>query len=96
MLCFSFKENGFTRSQTANYLEAWHYVKNRLATEPVMLKVHNVKLNFDIWLVLYICFMLYFWHNELSMRQRLSTIYPIHKAPHIDIGMQDVMEHFEH
>ena len=29
-------------------------VRNRPATEPVMLKVHNIKLSFDIWLVLYI------------------------------------------
>ena len=36
-------------------------VKNRLATEPVTLKVHNVILSFDIWLVLYIYFILYFW-----------------------------------
>jgi len=35
-------------------------VKNRLATEPVTLKVHNVILSFDIWLVLYIYFILYF------------------------------------
>jgi len=34
-------------------------VKNRLATEPVTLKVCNVKLSFDIWLVLYIYFILY-------------------------------------
>ena len=34
-------------------------VRNRLATELVMLKVHNVKLSFDIWLVLYIYFILY-------------------------------------
>jgi len=33
-------------------------VRNRLATESVMLKVHNVKLSFDIWLVLYIYFIL--------------------------------------
>ena len=36
------------------------YVRNKPATEPVMLKVHNIKLNFDIWLVLYIYFILYF------------------------------------
>jgi len=34
-------------------------VRNRLATEPVMLKVYNVKLSFDIWLVLYVYFILY-------------------------------------
>jgi len=34
-------------------------VRNRLATEPIMLKVHNVKLSFDIWLVLYMYFILY-------------------------------------
>jgi len=34
-------------------------VRNRPATKPVMLKVHNVKLSFDIWLVLYIYFILY-------------------------------------
>ena len=37
------------------------HVRNRLTTEPVMLKVCNVKLSFDIWLVLYIYFILYFW-----------------------------------
>jgi len=36
------------------------YVRNRSATEPVILKVHNVKLSFDIWLVLYMYFILYF------------------------------------
>jgi len=35
-------------------------VRNRPATEPVMLKVYNVKLSFDIWLVLYVYFILYF------------------------------------
>jgi len=30
------------------------FVRNRLATEPVMLKVHNVKLSFKIWLVLFL------------------------------------------
>jgi len=35
-------------------------VRNRPATEPVMLKVCNVKLSFDIWLVLYMYFILYF------------------------------------
>ena len=35
------------------------YIRDRLATELVMLKVHNVKLSFDIWLVLYIYFILY-------------------------------------
>ena len=34
-------------------------VRNRPATEPVMLKVYNVKLSFDIWLVLYMHFILY-------------------------------------
>jgi len=34
-------------------------VRNRPATEPVTLKVHNVKLSFDIWLVLYMYFILY-------------------------------------
>jgi len=29
-------------------------VRNRPATEPVTLKVYNIKLSFDIWLVLYI------------------------------------------
>ena len=27
-------------------------IRNRLATKPVILKVYNVKLSFDIWLVL--------------------------------------------
>ena len=35
-------------------------VRNRPATEPVILKVCNVKLSFDIWLVLYTYFILYF------------------------------------
>jgi len=39
-------------------------IKNRPATEPVTLKVHNVKLSFNIWLVLYIYFILYFWHFQ--------------------------------
>jgi len=30
-----------------------NYVRNKLATELVILKVCNVKLSFDIWLVLY-------------------------------------------
>ena len=34
-------------------------VRNRLATELIMLKVCNVKLSFDIWLVLYMYFILY-------------------------------------
>jgi len=34
-------------------------VRNRPATEPVTLKVRNVKLSFDIWLVLYMYFILY-------------------------------------
>ena len=35
------------------------FVRNKPATEPVTLKVHNVKLSFDIWLVLYMYFILY-------------------------------------
>ena len=35
------------------------YIRNRLATSLVMLKVHNVKLSFDIWLILYMYFILY-------------------------------------
>ena len=57
-----FEGNGFTGSQTVNCLKAWHYIRNKPATEPVMLKVHNVKLSFDIWLILYMYFILYFWH----------------------------------
>ena len=34
-------------------------VRNRLATEPVTQKVYNVKLSFNIWLVLYMYFILY-------------------------------------
>jgi len=34
-------------------------VRNRPAIEPVMLKVYNIKLSFDIWLVLYMYFILY-------------------------------------
>ena len=72
MSCFHanncpFKGNGFTRSWTANCLEAWHYIRNRPATEPVILKVYNVKLSFDIWLVLYMYFILYSWHSTCSL-----------------------------
>jgi len=35
--------------------------RNRPATELVILKVCNVKLSFDIWLVLYMYFILYSW-----------------------------------
>ena len=51
------------------------YIRDRLATELVMLKVHNVKLSFDIWLVLYIYFILYSWQ------------YPSFKAcsPHMEV-----------
>ena len=35
-------------------------VRNKLATKLVILKVHNVKLSFDIWLILYMYFILYF------------------------------------
>jgi len=34
-------------------------IRNRLATEPVMLKVYNIKLSFNIWLVLSMYFILY-------------------------------------
>ena len=34
-------------------------VRNRPVIEPVMLKVYNVKLSFNIWLVLYMYFILY-------------------------------------
>ena len=44
-----------------NMLTIMSSVRNRPATELVMLKVHNVKLSFDIWLVLYIYFILYSW-----------------------------------
>jgi len=40
-------------------------VRNKPATEPVILKVCNVKLNFDIWLVLYMYFILYSWQSPL-------------------------------
>ena len=61
-----FKGNGFTGRQTADCLEAWHYVRNRPATKPVILKVCNVKLSFDIWLVLYMYFILYSWYIWFS------------------------------
>jgi len=35
-------------------------IRNRLATKPVILKVYNIKFSFDIWLVLYMHFILYF------------------------------------
>ena len=41
------------------YAQTINIVKNRLTTKPVALKVHNVKLSFDIWLVLCIYFILY-------------------------------------
>ena len=47
-----------TRDVLALFWEAVA-VRNRPATELVMLKVCNVKLSFDIWLVLYIYFILY-------------------------------------
>ena len=34
-------------------------VRSKPATKPVTLKVHNVKLSFNIWLVLYMYFILY-------------------------------------
>jgi len=34
-------------------------VRNKPATKLVILKVHNVKLSFDIWLILYMYFILY-------------------------------------
>jgi len=35
-------------------------IRNRPATEPVTLKVCNVKLSFDIWLIIFMYFILYF------------------------------------
>jgi len=35
-------------------------VGNGLATKLVILEVHNIKLSFNLWLVLYIYFILYF------------------------------------
>ena len=51
-----FIKKHFPASQYICYL---FYVRNRPATEPVTLKVHNIKLSFDIWLVLYMYFILY-------------------------------------
>jgi len=52
-----------------------HFVRNRPATEPVTLKVRNIKFSFDIWLVLYMYFILYSWQ------------YPPFKAcgPHMEV-----------
>ena len=41
------------------YTQTINIIKNRLATKLVVLKVYNVKLSFDIWLLLYIYFILY-------------------------------------
>ena len=37
-----FKENSFIKSWTIDCLEAWHYIRNKLAIEPVIFKVYNV------------------------------------------------------
>ena len=43
-----------------NYFIFYRCVRNRPATKPVALKVHNVKISFDIWLLgKYIVKMLY-------------------------------------
>ena len=49
-----------------NNIREWEmvYVRNRPATELVTLKARNVKLSFDIWLVLYMYFILYFWQSK--------------------------------
>ena len=47
------------------------FIRNRLATKPVILKVCNIKLSFDIWLVLYMYFILY----VRVTRQRLWRCY---------------------
>jgi len=46
-------------------------IRNRLATKPVILKVCNIKLSFDIWLVLYMYSILY----VRVTRQRLWRCY---------------------
>ena len=76
-----FKGYSFTSSWTANYLEAWHYVRNRSATEPVILKVHNIKFSFDIWLVLYMYFILYSWQLCFSFRKDIMNHRDINLIP---------------
>ena len=44
---------------SSNTVSLTFIVRNRPATEQVMLKIYNIKLSFDIWLVLYIYFILY-------------------------------------
>ena len=82
-------------------MEGWYHivyityvdlnVRNRPATEPVTLKVHNVKLSFDIWLVLYMYFILYFWHNQENSHiiygWRFSVIGLVHRDMNAKIGI---------
>ena len=48
-------------------------IRNRLATKPVTLKVYNIKFSFDIWLVLYMHFILYFWKSGKGEKLLLVT-----------------------
>jgi len=58
------KEN---KNQVYYLLLLIFYFRNRLATKPVILKVCNIKLSFDIWLVLYI-YTLYYISNITQER----------------------------
>ena len=51
--------SSLNKEEPIEYIVEVNIVRNRPATEPVMLKVCNVKLSFDIWLVLYMYFILY-------------------------------------
>jgi len=51
--------SSLNKEKPIEYIVEVNIVRNRPATEPVMLKVCNVKLSFDIWLVLYMYFILY-------------------------------------
>ena len=51
--------SSLNKEEPIEYIVEVNIVRNRPATEPVMLKVCNVKLSFNIWLVLYMYFILY-------------------------------------
>jgi len=70
-----FKGNGFTGSWTTNCLKAWYYVRNKPTTEPVTLKICNIKLSFNIWLVLYMYFILYSWYYTSWFSSQRTTEY---------------------
>ena len=54
-----FHKSTHLRVHPADFHPGVNRTNNRPATKLVTLKVHNVKLSFDIWLVLYMYFILY-------------------------------------